>query len=57
MKKLIKSGNGNTRIILRGKDKISSDENHNERVHMGTNILCPSKTEIVTQWTVLKTAR
>ena len=34
------------------KDKISSDKNHNERVHMGTNVFCPSKTEIVTQWTV-----
>ena len=37
MKKLIKSGTEDTGMILRGKDRISSDKNHNERVHMGTN--------------------
>ena len=43
MKKLIKSGTGDTGMILRGKDKISSDKNHNERVHMGTNFSVPQK--------------
>ena len=45
-----------TRIILSGKTEFQVIKLRTEGFTWGTDTLCPSKTEIVTQWVVLKIA-
>ena len=47
-RKLIKPGTEGTGKTLRRGDRISSDKNHNERVHAGAMLCCLSETETVT---------